>query len=77
MKLDFWEAVATVVGTIIGAGIFGIPYVVAKAGFLTGIYSGIMILHNTFLTSSSSLCSIGIFKPFFVFMSMVDRGAAT
>ena len=36
MKLDFWEAVATVVGTIIGAGIFGIPYVVAKAGFLTG-----------------------------------------
>ncbi len=32
-----WEAIATLVGTIIGAGILGIPYVVAKAGFWTGI----------------------------------------
>jgi len=36
MRLEFWEAVATLVGVIIGAGIFGIPYMVAKAGFLTG-----------------------------------------
>jgi len=30
------EAIATITGTIIGAGVLGIPYVVAKAGFLTG-----------------------------------------
>lgn len=38
MRIKFWEAVATMVGVIIGAGIFGIPYVVAKAGFLTGAF---------------------------------------
>lgn len=32
----FWMAVTTLVGTIVGAGILGIPYVVAKAGFLVG-----------------------------------------
>lgn len=30
-------AASILIGTIIGAGIFGIPYVVAKAGFLTGL----------------------------------------
>jgi tyrosine-specific transport protein len=33
----FYAAIATLVGTIIGAGVLGIPYVVAKAGFLTGL----------------------------------------
>jgi tyrosine-specific transport protein len=32
-----WEAVGILVGTIIGAGILGIPYVITKAGFWTGI----------------------------------------
>lgn len=36
MKKSFFEAVALLVGTTIGAGILGIPYVVAKAGFFTG-----------------------------------------
>ena len=36
-KLNFWEAVSTIVGTIVGAGILGIPYVVAQAGFFTGL----------------------------------------
>jgi len=36
-KLILWEAIATMVGTVIGAGILGIPYVVAKAGFWTGV----------------------------------------
>ena len=31
------EAVAVVMGTIIGAGVLGIPFVVARAGFLTGL----------------------------------------
>ena len=32
-----WEAISTFVWTIIGAGILGIPYVVAQAGLWTGI----------------------------------------
>ena len=37
------EAIATLVGFIIGAGILGIPYVVAQAGFLTGVLNIIVI----------------------------------
>ena len=33
---QFLVAIATLVGTIIGAGVLGLPYVVAKAGFWTG-----------------------------------------
>ena len=33
----FYEAIATLTGCIIGAGIFGIPYVVVRAGFWTGM----------------------------------------
>lgn len=35
--MRFYSAVSVLVGTIIGAGILGIPYVVAKSGFLIGI----------------------------------------
>jgi len=42
------EAVATLVGCIIGAGIFGIPYVVAKAGILAGIIN-ILVLGTVIL----------------------------
>lgn len=35
-RYKFWIAVSTLIGTIVGAGILGIPYVVAKAGFLVG-----------------------------------------
>jgi amino acid permease len=35
LKMPFWEGVAVVVGTIIGAGIIGVPYVFAQSGFLT------------------------------------------
>ncbi len=42
------EAVSTLVGFTIGAGILGIPFVVAKAGFLTGMLNvlvlGILVL---------------------------------
>ncbi len=37
MSRHFYEAVATLVGATIGAGILGIPYVVASAGFWTGM----------------------------------------
>ena len=36
-QTQLFEAIAIMVGTIIGAGIFGIPYVIYQAGFLTGI----------------------------------------
>jgi len=39
----FFEAIATLVGTVIGAGVLGIPYVVAKAGFLTGLIDLIIL----------------------------------
>ncbi len=47
-KKHIIEAVSTLIGFTIGAGILGIPFVVAKAGFLTGILNililGILIL---------------------------------
>jgi len=53
-KLPFLEAISVLVGTIIGAGILGIPYVVAKAGFLTGlvvllVIAAAVIIINLFL----------------------------
>ncbi|MBU1130531.1 GerAB/ArcD/ProY family transporter [Patescibacteria group bacterium] len=53
-KLPFLEAIAILVGTIIGAGILGIPYVVAQAGFLTGVavlavLAAAVILINLFI----------------------------
>lgn len=43
MNKAFLEAVATLIGGVVGAGIFAIPYVVAKAGFLTGLVDIIAI----------------------------------
>lgn len=36
-KGNFWGATAILMGNVIGAGIFGLPYVIAKAGFITGL----------------------------------------
>ncbi len=48
MTKSFFEAIAVLVGTTIGAGVLGIPYVIAKAGFLTGlitiVFVGLMII---------------------------------
>ncbi len=33
----FFEATSTIIGTVIGAGIFGIPFVVAQAGYISGL----------------------------------------
>ncbi len=43
-----WMASTTLVGTIVGAGILGIPYVVAKAGFIIG-FLFIVLLGLAFL----------------------------
>ncbi|MBN2454702.1 hypothetical protein JXB11_04100 [Candidatus Woesearchaeota archaeon] len=54
MKLGFYEAVATLIGTTVGAGILGIPYVVAKSGFAAGmlhilIIGAVMILLKLYM----------------------------
>jgi len=41
--LVFAEAVATLVGTIIGAGVLAIPYAIQKAGFLTGLLNLVIL----------------------------------
>jgi amino acid permease len=43
MSRNLLEAIAVLTGTIIGAGVLGIPYVVAKAGFLTGAVAIIVL----------------------------------
>ncbi len=43
MEKRFLEAVATLVGTTIGAGVLGIPYVVAQSGLLVGLLHIIII----------------------------------
>ena len=37
MSREFFYATAVLIGTIVGAGIFAIPYVVAQSGFLIGV----------------------------------------
>jgi tyrosine-specific transport protein len=41
--LKVFEAASTLMGAIIGAGILGIPYVIAKAGFFYGILNIVII----------------------------------
>jgi len=43
MSKKLFTAIATLVGMVIGAGILGIPYVVAKAGFWTGVINIIIL----------------------------------
>jgi len=58
-NINFLEAVAVLIGTIIGAGILGIPYVVAQAGFLTGMLVlavvGLMIIISALMLGEISL----------------------
>jgi tyrosine-specific transport protein len=37
MKSKLFSAIVILTGTVVGAGIFGIPYVVAKVGFISGL----------------------------------------
>lgn len=49
MDKKFWAAVFTLVGTVIGAGILGLPYVFAQSGFWVGsfwlIFLGVILLY--------------------------------
>ncbi len=51
MNKALYEAIATLLGVTIGAGIFGIPYVFAKAGFLTGLVTLLIVVLFMSLTN--------------------------
>ncbi|PIN71811.1 hypothetical protein COV21_04125 [Candidatus Woesearchaeota archaeon CG10_big_fil_rev_8_21_14_0_10_45_5] len=63
MASPVFEAIATLVGCTIGAGILGIPYVVSRAGFLTGalciIVLGAMIMMLNLFTGEIVLRTKG------------------
>jgi tyrosine-specific transport protein len=53
MNKNFFYATATLIGVVVGVGIFGVPYVVAKSGFLIGLLflfglGGVALLHHLF-----------------------------
>ncbi len=50
-KVRFFEATATLVGAIVGAGILGVPYAVSKVGFLPGILLLIILGAVTLITN--------------------------
>jgi tyrosine-specific transport protein len=49
MRSKSFQAIAALVGTTIGAGIFGLPYVVAKIGFIPGTIYLVVLGLLTFL----------------------------
>ena len=63
-KKHLLEAISTLIGFTIGAGILGIPFVVAKAGFLTGMLNilvlGILVLILNLYLGEISLRTKGI-----------------
>jgi len=50
----FYFALATLIGTIVGAGVFGIPYVISKSGIILGLFyflilgGAVLLLHLFF-----------------------------
>lgn len=54
MNNSFLLALSTLIGTIVGAGIFGLPYVVSKSGIIPGVLyfvvlgGAVMLLHLLF-----------------------------
>ena len=42
----FYAAIATLIGTVIGAGVLGIPYAIAQAGFLNRLVITILNILN-------------------------------
>ena len=60
--LKFYSAVAILFGTVVGAGVFGIPFVMAKSGFLTGILA-IVIIGAIVLTTNLCLGEVVLRTP--------------
>jgi len=58
MNKKFWATTFTLTGTIVGAGILGLPYIFAKSGFLIGFFwliliGAIMIFTNLALAETT------------------------
>lgn len=51
MKNKLFGAVAMLIGTVVGAGIFGIPYVVSRIGFLAGFFYLLILGVVIFITT--------------------------
>ncbi|MBU0614108.1 hypothetical protein KJ766_02375, partial [Patescibacteria group bacterium] len=49
-KKIFWRSVQPLVGSVIGVGIFGLPFVFARSGFFVAlVYMVVLALVNTLL----------------------------
>ena len=59
----FWSTVFTLTGTIIGAGILGLPYVFSKSGFFVGLFwllvLGIIMIYSVLCLGEVSLRTKG------------------
>ncbi|MFH1047188.1 MAG: aromatic amino acid transport family protein [Patescibacteria group bacterium] len=58
---NFWLAVATLVGTIIGVGIFGVPYAMSQVGLVLALVyvvalGGIQLLQSLFFAETVIAC---------------------
>jgi len=51
MKNKLFGAVSMLIGTVVGAGIFGIPYVVSRVGFMTGFFYLLILGVVIFITT--------------------------
>lgn len=75
MNIQLLLSIATLCGTIIGVGTFGLPYVISKIGFWPGIFylfllGGIILILNllygeTILRNKSSIRLPGLAKKYF------------
>jgi len=63
MDKKFWATVFTLTGTIIGAGILGLPYVFSKSGFLIGMFwlvlLGIIMMYSVLCLGEVTLRTKG------------------
>ncbi|MFP4616945.1 MAG: aromatic amino acid transport family protein [Candidatus Paceibacterota bacterium] len=65
-RMPFFEGVAIIVGTIIGAGIIGVPYVFAESGFLTAtlvlIFIGLALLFVRLMLGEVIMRTEGVYQ---------------
>ncbi len=58
---EFWMASASLVGTIIGVGIFGVPYAISQVGVVPAlafflVLGGIQLLQHFYLVEAAMVC---------------------
>jgi len=58
---QFWLSVTLLIGTIIGVGIFGVPYAISRVGVVAAVIyfvalGGVMMLQHLFMTEAAMAC---------------------